>query len=71
MDPRLTSSQLQERVDIISEKMQVLPDEFLEELKNGLRVILDGTGGSQHREEFMILQKLVQSRSELNSKDFS
>ncbi|GAB4859341.1 hypothetical protein Ancab_010804 [Ancistrocladus abbreviatus] len=58
----------EEHVDIIYEKMQVLPDEYLEELKNGLRVILDGTGGAQHREEFMILQKLVQSRSDLTAK---
>ncbi|GMH10991.1 hypothetical protein Nepgr_012832 [Nepenthes gracilis] len=58
----------EEMVDTISEKMQVLPDEYLEELKNRLRFILDGTGGSQHREEFMILQKLVQSRSDLTSK---
>ncbi|KAJ9176800.1 hypothetical protein P3X46_012077 [Hevea brasiliensis] len=57
-----------ERVDIISEKMQSLPDEFLEELKNGLRVILEGNGGSQHREEFLILQKLVQNRSDLTAK---
>ncbi|KAL8129664.1 hypothetical protein V2J09_018819 [Rumex salicifolius] len=40
----------EERVDIISEKMQVHPDDYLEELKNGLRVVLEGTGGSQHRE---------------------
>lgn len=57
-----------ERVDIISEKMHHLPDEFLEELKNGLRVILEGNGGSQHREEFSILQKFVQSRPDLNAK---
>lgn len=57
-----------ERVDIISERMHLLPDEFLEKLKGGLRLILDGGGGSQHREEFMILQKLVQSRSDLTAK---
>ncbi|KAG8642161.1 OBERON-like protein [Manihot esculenta] len=57
-----------ERVDIISEKMHSLPDEFLEELKNGLRVILEGNGGSQHREEFLFLQKLVQSRPDLTAK---
>ncbi|RDX88037.1 OBERON-like protein, partial [Mucuna pruriens] len=57
-----------ERVDIICEKMHHLPDEFLEELKNGLRVILEGGNGSQHREEFFILQKLVQSRSDLTAK---
>lgn len=57
-----------ERVDIISEKMHRLPDDFLEELKNGLRVILEGNGGSQHIEEFMVLQKFVQSRSDLTAK---
>ncbi|XP_059663468.1 OBERON-like protein [Cornus florida] len=57
-----------ERVDIISERVQHLPDEFLENLKNELRVILEGTGGSQHREEFLSLQKLVQSRGDLTDK---
>ncbi|PSS24767.1 OBERON-like protein [Actinidia chinensis var. chinensis] len=57
-----------ERVDIISEQMQHLPDEFLEKLKSELRVILEGTGGSLHREEFLLLQKLVQSRSDLTDK---
>ncbi|KAG6748757.1 hypothetical protein POTOM_048690 [Populus tomentosa] len=57
-----------ERVDVISEKMHHLPDDFLDELKNGLRVILEGSGGSQHREEFLILQKLVQSRADLTAK---
>ncbi|QHO26456.1 hypothetical protein HN51_023565 [Arachis hypogaea] len=57
-----------ERVDVICEKMHHLPEEFLEELKNGLRVILEGGNGSQHREEFFILQKLVQSRSDLTAK---
>ena len=57
-----------ERVDIISEKMQHLPDDFLDELKNGLRVMLEGSGGSQHREEFFILQKLVHNRSDLTAK---
>ncbi|CAN6574133.1 unnamed protein product [Malus baccata var. baccata] len=57
-----------ERVDIITEKMHHLPDEFHEELKNNLRVILDGNGGSQQREEFFVLQKLVQSRADLTAK---
>uniref|UniRef100_A0A5B6ZEL6 OBERON-like protein n=1 Tax=Davidia involucrata TaxID=16924 RepID=A0A5B6ZEL6_DAVIN len=57
-----------ERVDIISEKMHLLPEEFLEELKGMLRVILEGNGGSQHRDEFLILQKLVHSRSDLTAK---
>ncbi|KAJ8748618.1 hypothetical protein K2173_007608 [Erythroxylum novogranatense] len=57
-----------ERVDVISEKMHRLPDEFLEELKNGLRAILEGNGGTQLREEFLVLQKLVQNRSDLTAK---
>ncbi|XWS36700.1 hypothetical protein CRYUN_Cryun20dG0108000 [Craigia yunnanensis] len=57
-----------ERVDVISEKMRRLPDEFLDELKNQLKAILEGNGGSQNREEFFILQKFVQSRSDLTAK---
>ncbi|KAJ4838602.1 Protein OBERON 2 [Turnera subulata] len=57
-----------ERVDVVSEKMHRLPDELLDELKNGLRAILEGSGGSQHREEFSILQKLVASRADLTAK---
>ncbi|KAK4270197.1 hypothetical protein QN277_023264 [Acacia crassicarpa] len=57
-----------ERVDMISEKMDHLPEEFLEQLKNSLRVILEGGNGSQHREEFFNLQKLVQSRTDLTAK---
>ncbi|CAJ2633586.1 protein OBERON 2-like [Trifolium pratense] len=57
-----------ERVDVICDKMHHLPEEFLDELKNGLRVILEGGNGSQHRDEFFILQKLVQSRSDLTAK---
>lgn len=57
-----------ERVEIISERMLVLPDEILEELKTELRVILEGTGGSQHREDFLLLQKLVQNRADLTAK---
>lgn len=56
-----------ERVDIISEKMHRLPDEFLEELKNGLKAILEGNG-VQQIDEFMFLQKFVQSRSDLTPK---
>ncbi|XP_010557764.1 PREDICTED: protein OBERON 2-like [Tarenaya hassleriana] len=56
-----------ERVDIISEKMHRLPDKFLEELKNGLKAILEGNGGLQI-DEFMFLQKFVQSRSDLTPK---
>lgn len=57
-----------DRVEVISEKMIRLPDEFLEEVKNNLRAILDGNGGSQHRDEFFNLQRLVQSRSDLTAK---
>ncbi|KAL4323629.1 hypothetical protein GQ457_11G004150 [Hibiscus cannabinus] len=57
-----------ERVDVISEKMHRLPDEFLDELKNQLKTILEGNGGSQSQEEFLILQKFVQSRSDLTAK---
>ncbi|KAK8532390.1 hypothetical protein V6N13_131719 [Hibiscus sabdariffa] len=57
-----------ERIDVISEKMHRLPDEFLDELKNQLKTILEGNGGSQSQEEFLILQKFVQSRSDLTAK---
>ncbi|OVA20170.1 zinc finger protein [Macleaya cordata] len=57
-----------ERVEIVSERMGLLPDELLEELKSELRVILEGTGGSQQREEFLILQKFVHSREDLIAK---
>ncbi|KAL1804142.1 hypothetical protein ACET3Z_032789 [Daucus carota] len=59
---------VRERVDSVAEKMQRLPDEFLEKLKNEVRSLLDGTGGSQHREEFLFLQKLILSRSDLTEK---
>eukprot|EP00262_Sarcandra_glabra_P008406 TRINITY_DN21928_c0_g1_i1.p1 TRINITY_DN21928_c0_g1~~TRINITY_DN21928_c0_g1_i1.p1 ORF type:complete len:594 (-),score=109.13 TRINITY_DN21928_c0_g1_i1:227-2008(-) len=57
-----------ERVDIISERMIVQPEELLEEVKSELRVILEGAGGSQNREEFLYLQKLVQDRTDLTAK---
>ncbi|XP_030518939.1 OBERON-like protein [Rhodamnia argentea] len=57
-----------ERVDLIAEKMYHLTDDYLDDLKNMLRAILEGNGGSQQREEFLILQKLVQSRSDLTAK---
>ncbi|KAF9590399.1 hypothetical protein IFM89_034192 [Coptis chinensis] len=60
-----------ERVEIISERMILLPEEIMEELKAELRVILEGTGGSQHREEFLVLQKLVQNRVDLTAKALS
>ncbi|KAK6917854.1 Oberon, coiled-coil region, partial [Dillenia turbinata] len=57
-----------ERVDVISERMQLLPVEYLDELKNELRIILEGAGGAQNREEFLFLQKLVQTRGDLTAK---
>lgn len=57
-----------ERVEVISERMLHLPDEFLEKLKGELRNVLEGTGGSLHRDEFLFMQKLVQSRSDLTDK---
>ncbi|CAN6334178.1 unnamed protein product [Urochloa humidicola] len=54
-----------ERIDLVAEKMKVMPEEHLEEIKNELRSILEGTGGSQHIEEFLYLQKLVQERADL------
>ncbi|CAH8384957.1 unnamed protein product [Eruca vesicaria subsp. sativa] len=55
-----------ERVEIVAERMHRLPDEFLEELKSGLKAVLEGNA-AHSVEEFMFLQKLVQSRSDLNS----
>ncbi|WOL03944.1 OBERON-like protein [Canna indica] len=60
-----------DRVEIVSEKMKVMPDELLEELKSELRVILEGTGGSHHIEEFLYLQKLVQGRVDLTAKSLA
>ncbi|XP_060187400.1 OBERON-like protein [Lycium barbarum] len=57
-----------EQVDIISEKMYLLPNEYLEELKGRLRGMLQGDGGSQQRDDFLFLQRLVQSRSDLTAK---
>ncbi|KAL8462679.1 hypothetical protein ACS0TY_033631 [Phlomoides rotata] len=57
-----------ERVDIVAERMQNLPDKYLDKLKNELRSFLEGLGGSQQREEFLFLQKLVQSRGDLTEK---
>ncbi|KAL1217229.1 Protein OBERON 2 [Cardamine amara subsp. amara] len=55
-----------ERVELVAERMHRLPDEFLDELKNGLKSVLDGNV-AQSVDEFMFLQKLVQSRSDLSS----
>ncbi|XP_010482064.1 PREDICTED: protein OBERON 2 [Camelina sativa] len=55
-----------ERLELVAERMHRLPDEFLDELKNGLKSILEGNV-AQSVDEFMFLQKVVQSRSDLNS----
>lgn len=60
-----------ERLDVIAERMREQPEEFLEELKAELRAILEGTGGLQHREEFALLQRLVQGRSDLTPESMS
>ncbi|OMO83715.1 hypothetical protein CCACVL1_11261 [Corchorus capsularis] len=52
-----------ERVDVISEKMHRLPDEYLDHLKIQLRAILE----SHNRDEFMILHNFVQTRSDLTA----
>ncbi|MCD9559266.1 hypothetical protein HAX54_017134 [Datura stramonium] len=57
-----------ERVDIISEKMKLLPNEYLEELRGRLRRMLEGKAGPQQGDEFLVLQRLVQSRSDLTAK---
>ncbi|CAN4110171.1 unnamed protein product [Withania somnifera] len=57
-----------EQVDIISEKMYLLPNEYLEALKGRVRGMLEGNGGPQQRDEFLFLQRLVQSRSDLTEK---
>ncbi|KAJ6843377.1 OBERON-like protein [Iris pallida] len=57
-----------ERVEVISDRMMVMPVELLEELKSELRLILEGTGGSHTREEFLNLQYLVHGRTDLTEK---
>nr|GLL37654.1 OBERON-like protein [Ipomoea trifida] len=57
-----------ERVDLIADRMQHLPDEYLEKFKFELRALLEGLGGSQNRDEFLFLQKLVQNRGDLTDK---
>ncbi|KVI10631.1 Protein of unknown function DUF1423, plant, partial [Cynara cardunculus var. scolymus] len=47
--------------------MCVLPDDYLQELKMVLREILEGISGSHYREDLFLLQKLVQTRSDLNT----
>ncbi|MCD7454465.1 hypothetical protein HAX54_024904 [Datura stramonium] len=47
-----------ERIDVIADRMRNLPDEYLEKFKHELRVILEGLGVSQHRDEFLFTQRL-------------
>ncbi|PHT82355.1 Protein OBERON 2 [Capsicum annuum] len=54
-----------ERVDLVADRMRNLPDEYLEKFKHELRVILEGSAGAQHRDEFQFLQRLVNSRGDL------
>ncbi|CAO2149875.1 unnamed protein product [Urochloa humidicola] len=54
-----------DRVDVVAEKMKVMGEEALDEVKTELRSILEGTGGSRHVEEFLYLQKVVQGRVDL------
>ncbi|TVU50029.1 hypothetical protein EJB05_01382 [Eragrostis curvula] len=54
-----------ERVDLVAEKMKIFPEEHLDEIKNELKSILEGSGGPQHVEEFLYLQKHVQDRVDL------
>ncbi|KAL0560573.1 hypothetical protein IC582_000982 [Cucumis melo] len=57
-----------DRIEVIAEKMHHLPEDFLENLKNGLRIILDGNVGAHQRDEIFMLQKLVQRRTDLTAK---
>lgn len=54
-----------DRADLVAEKMKVMPEELLDDIKTELRSILEGSGGPQHIEEFLYLQKLVQGRVDL------
>ncbi|CAA7387914.1 unnamed protein product [Spirodela intermedia] len=71
MDKLSLRDVVRERVETIAERMMIMPDELLEELKIELREILEGTGGSQRREEFLNLQKIVHGRSDLTDKALS
>lgn len=57
-----------DRIEVVSDRMSVMPVELLDELKNKLRVILEGTGGPQNREELLNLQHLVHNRTDLSEK---
>ncbi|KAL5987957.1 hypothetical protein ACLOJK_035719 [Asimina triloba] len=55
-----------ERVDAISEWMHKQPEEILAELKNEFQSIHERAFARENREEFLILQKLLQDRTDLN-----
>ncbi|XP_042413305.1 OBERON-like protein [Zingiber officinale] len=57
----------QDRVEVICEKMRVMTDELLDALKHELRMILEGSGGVRHVDEFLYLQKLVHGRVDLTA----
>ncbi|KAL5204443.1 hypothetical protein ABZP36_009314 [Zizania latifolia] len=58
-----------DRVDVVADKMKVMPEEILEEIKSELTAILEGTdgGSSHHNAELLHLQKLVRFKADLTS----
>ncbi|KAG8090498.1 hypothetical protein GUJ93_ZPchr0011g27452 [Zizania palustris] len=58
-----------DRVDVVADKMRVMPEETLEEIKCELQEILEGTdgGSSHHNAELLHLQKLVRFKVDLTS----
>jgi hypothetical protein len=60
---RLTLREVaRDRVDLVADRMKVMSDDLLEDIKIELRSILEGTCGAHHVEEFLYLQKLIQGR---------
>ncbi|XP_024522270.1 OBERON-like protein [Selaginella moellendorffii] len=53
-------------IEALASRFHAQPDEYLEELKAELREVLTGMGGPRQREEFVLLQKLVQARGDLS-----
>ena len=62
---------VRERVETVAEKMLTMPNELLEDLKSNLRLILESPVGSSQREELLILQRTVQTRTDLTEKVLS
>ncbi|KAL6654366.1 hypothetical protein ACP70R_007831 [Stipagrostis hirtigluma subsp. patula] len=54
-----------DRVDLVAEKMKLMPEEQLEEIKAELRSIMEGLDSGSHVDEFLCLRKLVQGRDDL------